>query len=96
MFESFIIGALASLVFSAFYFLFKKPSKKVHLYIQNAILVVLCIFCLIDLIAILTVMTEAPIVVIIINVIGIGICSFFTVKKLLNNLKLLNSNKFEE
>ena len=95
MFESFIIGVLSSLVIGAFYFLFKKPSKKTHLYIQNTILIVLGIFCLITFIAALTTMTEFPILILpIIIVVAPG--AFFIVKKFLSNLKLLNSNEFEE
>ena len=95
MFEPFIIGALSSLVIGAFYFLFKKPSKKSHLYIQNAILIILGVLCLIAFIAALTTMTEFPILILpIIVVVGPG--AFFIVKKFLNNLKLLSSNEFEE
>ena len=95
MFEPFIIGAISSLVIAAFYWLFKKPSKKTHLYIQNVILIMLGVFCLIAFIAALTTMTEFPILILpILIVVGPGV--FFIVKKFLNNLKQLTNNEFEE
>ena len=96
MFESFIIGALPSLVIGAFYFLFKKPSKKSHLYIQNAILIILGVLCLVAFMAALTTMTEVPILILPMIVVVVGPGAFFIVKKFLNNLKLLSSNEFEE
>lgn len=95
MFESFIIGALTSLVLSAFYFLFKKPSKKSHLYIQNIILIILAILCLIAFVVSLTVLTEFPILILplLITVVP-GV--FFIIKKLLINQKELKNYAFEE
>ena len=95
MFDSFIIGALSSLVISAFYFLFKKPSKKSHLYIQNTILIILGVLCLVSFITALTTMTEFPILILATIVVVVP-GAFFIVKKFLNNLKLLSSNEFEE
>ena len=95
MFDSFIIGALSSLVIGAFYFLFKKPSKKMHLYIQNTVLIILGVFCLISFIAALATMRESPILILpFIIVVGPG--TFFIVKKFLNNLKILKSNEFDK
>ena len=92
--DTFIIGALSSLVISAFYFLFKKPRKKLHLYIQNAILIVLTCFILIAFIASLTIIIEFPILIIPIIIVAF-LGEFFILKKLFNNSEQLINNDFE-
>lgn len=94
MLDSFIVGALTSLILSGFYFLFKKPNKKIHLYIQNAILTILFIFLLIGFIGGIASLSEFPTFILLIIVDGLLIS--FIVKKFLNNLKQLRNNDFEE
>ncbi|MBE6600361.1 MAG: hypothetical protein E7640_04090 [Ruminococcaceae bacterium] len=95
MVESLIIGALSSLVISGFYFLFKKPTKKIHAYIQNAFLILLAIVCLLALIASFTTIDEHAISSLpaLIVVIPGG---YFIIRKLYKNIRQLNNNEFEE
>ena len=94
MLDSFIVGALTSLILSGFYFLFKKPNKKKYIYIQNAILIILVIFLLFGIIGSIATLSEFPPFIFLIIVYALLIP--FIVKKFLNNLKQLRNNDFEE
>ena len=94
MIDAFMVGAITSLIISGFYFLFKKPTKKIHAYIKIIILAVLGIFGLILYVAGLTEIEEAPITIF--STIGIVPLEFLIVYKFIKILKLLQSNEFEE
>lgn len=93
--EAFIIGAITSLIIGGFYFLFQKPSKKIHLYIQNVILVILAVVLLAVSIFGLTEITEAPILLLPLLIVVVP-GMIFIIKKLYNNLQQLKNNNFEE
>lgn len=95
MVESLIIGALSSLVISGFYFLFKKPTKKIHVYIQNAFLILLAIVCLIALISSFTTIDEYAILLLPMLIVVIP-GGYFIIRKLYKNIQQLNNNEFEE
>lgn len=94
MFESFAVGALSCLVISGFYFLFKKPCKRSHVYIQNTILVILSVLGVIAFVSSLATIDEFPALILpVLTVVMPG--EFFIFKKLLKNFNLLNNDKFE-
>ena len=94
MIDAFMVGAITSLVISGFYFLFKKPTKKIHAYIKIIILAVLGIFGLILNVVSLTEIEESP--AIIFSIIVSIPLEFVIVYKFIKILKLLQSNEFEE
>ncbi len=89
-----IVGILFLVIM--FLCIFKKPRKKAHLYIQNAILVIYGICFLFGLIMCIcgVAMTEYP-KVFLFSVMVFGTFLFLIVKKFLKNLKLLSNNEFE-
>ena len=95
MFEALIIGAGTSLVLSGFYFLFKKPSKKIHIYVQNAVLVLLAIICFFALIFSLTIVDEFTILLLPI-LIEVVPGEIIIIMKLYKNIQKLKNNEFEE
>ena len=93
--DSFIIGALTALVLGLFTFLFKKPTKKSHLYIQNTFLVLLAIVCLISLFSSFAFPKESLILILPISIVVVP-GEFFIIRKLLKNLEQLKNGSFKE
>lgn len=94
--ESFLIGALSCLVLGCVAFLFAKPRKKAHLYIQNVVLIFLAVFCLFVLIfCSIDLAVEFP-ALLILNMITIAVAEFFIIRKLIKNKKLLEAGDIEE
>lgn len=93
--ESFIIGAGSTLVIGAFYLLFKKPSKKIHLYIQNVILVIFATILLFVFGFGLTECSESPILILPLFFVEVPAEAFIG-WKLYKNYKLFKDNRFEE
>ena len=95
MFDSLIIGAGTALVIGGFYFLFQKPSKKIHLYIQNVILVIFAVVLFAVSIFGLTEFSETPILLLPLLVIEVP-GMIFIARKLYKNYQQLKNNDFEE
>ena len=95
MFDSLIIGAGTALTLGAFYFLFKKPRKKTHLLIQNAILAILALILFIAFIFGLTESGDSAILLLPLLIVVVP-GEFFVIKKLYNNVKSMQNNNFEE
>ena len=95
MFDSLIIGAGTALVIGGFYFLFQKPSKKIHLYIQNVVLVILALILLFAFGFVLTDISESPILILPIFIVVVP-AEVFIGWKLYKNYNLFKNNDFEE
>lgn len=93
--ESFLVGAISSLIITGLYFLFKKPSKKKHLYIQNTILIILAVLCLIMGISSIFALEDFP-ALIFLSIFSVSIAGFFIGWKLNKNLKLLQSDELKD
>lgn len=95
MFDSLIIGAGTALVIGGFYFLFQKPSKKIYLYIQNVILVILAVICLIVFLASFSELDEFAVLILPIMIVVVP-SLILIVRKLYKNYQQLKNNNFEE
>lgn len=93
--ESFIIGAGTALIIGAFYYLFQKPSKKIHLYIQNVILAIFAVILFVVFIFGLTEIAEAPILILPLFVVAVP-GMIFIIIKLYKNYQQLKNDNFEE
>ena len=92
--ESFIIGAVSTLIIGGFFILFQKPSKKIHLYIQNVVLVILALILLFAFGFGLTDISESPILILPIFIVVPA--EVFIGWKLYKNYNLFKNNEFEE
>ena len=96
MFDSFIIGALTALVLGGFYFLFKKPTKKIHAYIQIAVLGVLALILFICFISALTTLGDEFAVLVLPVMIVIVPGEIFVIYRLYTTVQCLKNNEFEK
>ena len=93
--ESFIIGAVSTLIIGGFFILFQKPNKKIHLYIQNIVLVILALILLFAFCFGLTEISESPILILPLFIVIVPAEAFIG-WKLYKNYNLFKNNEFEE